>query len=86
MKKYITLTALLLLTGFSSAQSSERFYDTESTYKTTAAAADPGTGGGIGGEDPVPAPIDDYLPALLIVALAMTAYYARKLGVKRLRG
>ena len=78
MKKYITLAALILWTSMATAQSDNRFYDTENTYKTTAAAADPGTGGGIDGEDPPPAPIDDYLPALLFAAITMTAYYARK--------
>lgn len=38
--------------------------------------ADPGQGGGIGGNDPVP--IDDYIPALAVVALGMAVYFGRK--------
>lgn len=78
MKKHITLAALILWTSMATAQSSNLFYESENTYQATAAADDPGTGGGIGGEDPPPAPIDDYLPALLFAAITMTAYYARK--------
>ena len=82
MKKFFTITALVLCTGLITAQSDSRFYDTEGSYKERQAAGDPGTGGGIGGEDPQPAPIDDYLPLLLIAGITMAVYYARKKQVK----
>lgn len=78
MKKFFTVTGLVLCSALIHAQSESRFYDTEGSYKERQTAVDPGTGGGIGGEDPPPAPIDDYLPALLAAGITMAAYYARK--------
>ncbi|MBU8883097.1 hypothetical protein KSK37_08385 [Kaistella sp. DKR-2] len=77
MKKYITAAAIVLMSGYSLAQSDSRFYNTEGSYKR-GQETDPGGGGGIGGEDPQPAPIDDYVPALFIAGLAIAAYYAGK--------
>lgn len=78
MKKYITTAAVVLLSVSCLAQSDTRFYDSEGSYKERQAAVDPGTGGGIDGEDPQAAPIDDHLPLLLLAGMAMAVYYARK--------
>lgn len=40
--------------------------------------ADPGGTGGIGGLDPEPVPIDDYIPALVAVGMGMAVYFGRK--------
>lgn len=53
------------------------FYDSEVTYKQKVEALnDPGTGGEIVGEDPIP--IDDYIPLLLITGIGLSAYIVIK--------
>ena len=78
MKNIIATAALMLLSVQGHAQTDSRFYDTENEYKMNVAANDPGTGGGIEGVDDPPAPIDDYIPLLLIAGLGMVVWYARR--------
>lgn len=53
------------------------FYNSEVTYKQKVEALDdPGTGGAIDGEDPIP--IDDYIPLLLITGIGLSAYIVIK--------
>lgn len=64
------------------AQSDARFYDTEDNYKKGVEEANSPGDGGLGGDDPEPAPIDDYLPVLVVAALGMAMWYARRPQVK----
>lgn len=53
------------------------FYDSEVSYKDKVEAlSDPGAGGAIDGEDPIP--IDDYIPLLLITGIGLSAYIVIK--------
>ncbi|ACU06793.1 hypothetical protein FIC_00326 [Flavobacteriaceae bacterium 3519-10] len=76
MKKLITIIGVLAFTGIAQAQSESWFYNSEGEYKAQVEARDPGDAPG--GDDPLPAPIDDYIPMLLIAGLGMAAFYARK--------
>ncbi|MEZ7509886.1 hypothetical protein QO190_13015 [Cloacibacterium sp. Arc13] len=81
MKKiWILMTMSISLLSF--AQEEEEtpppaFYDSEVTYKQKVEALDdPGAGGDINGEDPIP--IDDYIPLLLITGIGLSAYIVVK--------
>ena len=79
MKKIYTALLLTVFT-FTWAQDEivNPFEKTESQYYAfEQAEADPGDGG-LGGDDPMAAPIEDVVPFLLITALALAAYTARK--------
>ena len=53
------------------------FYNSEVSYKDKVEAlSDPGAGGAIDGEDPIP--IDDYIPLLLITGIGLSAYIVIK--------
>ncbi len=82
MKKIITLITVWALTAYGHAQSSDRFYDSESDYKQQVEARDPGTDGPINGPDEPAAPIDDYLPLLLAAGLGMVAWVAHRQKTK----
>ncbi|ACU07649.1 hypothetical protein FIC_01201 [Flavobacteriaceae bacterium 3519-10] len=77
MKKLITIIGVLAFTGIAQAQSESWFYNSEAEYKANVEAQSPGDGG-LGGDDPLPAPIDDYIPLLLIAGLGMAVWYARQ--------
>lgn len=66
---------VMVLSGFAFAQeSSDNPFvydnDTSELYEEEITPANPG--------DPKPAPIDDYIPALLIIAIAFVIAYANK--------
>ena len=82
MKNLLFIFCLLMGSATAYAQSDARFYDTEGEYKKGVEVANSPGDGGLGGDDPAPAPIDDYLPLLLLTAMAMAVYYARKKQVK----
>jgi len=74
MKKSILLFALSMAT-FTFGQESD---DNSSFFSNDAVASGPGTGGGgTDGEDPDPAPIDDYAP-LLIAGAVVSGLIVRK--------
>lgn len=77
MKKLIAIIGVLAFTGVAQAQSETWFYNPEAEYKANVEAQSPGDGG-LDGDDPLPAPIDDYIPMLLIAGLGMAAFYATK--------
>ena len=82
MKKLITIIGVLAFTGIAQAQSDSRFYNSEGEYKANVEAQSPGDGGGVlDGDDPA-APIDDYIPVLLVAGLGIAAWYARQRQVK----
>ncbi len=73
----IVVAGLLYTVNVSAQESKTSFF--ESSAET---AASPGTGGG--GSDEVdvdPAPINDYLPLLLVGGLAVAFYNRKKLGL-----
>lgn len=81
MKKiWILMTMSISLLSFAQEEEETQpptFYDSEVTYKQQVEALDdPGTGGAIDGEDPIP--IDDYIPLLLITGIGLSAYVVIK--------
>ncbi|AYO56908.1 hypothetical protein CO230_01430 [Chryseobacterium sp. 6424] len=84
MKKWITLLGLVTFTGWSLAQSDNRFYTSEKAYnaqmENQMESQDPGGGGPITGDDPVP--IDGGVPLLLAAGLGMAIWYARQRSLR----
>lgn len=79
MKK-ILITALFAVSGFASAQEQETS-DNPYVYETQNEVADEDTYPGNPG-DPNPAPIDDYIPALFVLAAAIAVRAKMKRKVK----
>lgn len=82
MKNLLIILCFLMVSANTYAQSDARFYDTEGEYKKGVEVANSPGDGGLGGDDPAPAPIDDYLPLLVVAALGMAVWYARRPQVK----
>lgn len=82
MKNLLIILCFLTVSANAYAQSDARFYDTEDNYKKGVEVANSPGDGGLGGDDPEPAPIDDYLPLLVVAALGMAVWYARRPQVK----
>lgn len=83
MKNLLIILCFLMVSANAYAQSDARFYDTEGEYKKGVEVANsPGEDGGLGGDDPAAAPIDDYLHLLVVAALGMAVWYARRPQVK----
>lgn len=83
MKKFAVL--LLLMMGYfvQAQQESNPFLESEKTTENAGQGAMPevptgGPGNGPGDGDPLPTPIDDYLPALAIAAVGIIVYTVRK--------
>lgn len=76
MKKYLFFFVFCF--GLMAGQQDNPFYgDTHEADKNVTQAEGRGPGGAPGDDDPVP--IDNYLGFLLVVALAATYYYGRRL-------
>jgi len=82
MKNLLIILCFLMVSANAYAQSDARFYDTEGEYKKGVEVANSPGDGGLGGDDNPPAPIDDYLPLLVVAALGMAVWYARRPQVK----
>lgn len=82
MKNLLIILCFLMVPATAYAQSDARFYDTEGEYKKGVEVADSPGDGGLGGDDPAAAPIDDYVPLLVVAALGMAVWYARRPQVK----
>lgn len=78
LKISILIITGLFISSTAMAQNSIKFFEAINNDEPTASLNTPGTDGGVGEEDPDPAaPIDDYLPLLIIGGVAM-AYFNRK--------
>ena len=82
MKNLLIILCFLMVSANAYAQSDARFYDTEGEYKKGVEVANSPGDGNLGGDDPAAAPIDDYLPVLVVAALGMAVWYARRPQVK----
>ena len=78
LKISILIITGLFISSTAMAQNSINFFESISNDEPTAGLNDPGTDGGVGVDDPYQeAPIDDYLPLLIIGGVAL-AYFNRK--------
>lgn len=73
MKKIAIATGILVCTLGYTQDREYKFFEGPRKSETAVEAQTPAEPG-----DPQAAPIDDYLPVLLLAGMAMMAYYARK--------
>ena len=85
MKKLLILFLFFIGSWMNSQQENNPFFKSENNaevanskdeIKGNQATGGPGNPGG--GDDPLPVPIDDYTPMLLICAGGMIVYFSRK--------